>query len=75
MENQAATADVVRSTGADVGLAWDGDYDRCFFFDEQGAFIEGYYLVGPAGRECFCSASRARASFMTRASPGTPSTS
>ena len=45
-ENQAATADVVRSSGADVGLAWDGDYDRCFFFDEQGRFIEGYYLVG-----------------------------
>jgi phosphomannomutase len=46
LENQAATADVVRSAGADVGLAWDGDYDRCFFFDEQGQFIEGYYLVG-----------------------------
>jgi phosphomannomutase len=46
LENQAATADVVRSAGADVGLAWDGDYDRCFFFDEHGQFIEGYYLVG-----------------------------
>jgi phosphomannomutase/phosphomannomutase/phosphoglucomutase len=46
LENQAATANVVRSTGADVGLAWDGDYDRCFFFDEHGQFIEGYYLVG-----------------------------
>ena len=46
LENQAATADVVRRTGADVGLAWDGDYDRCFFFDEHGQFIEGYYLVG-----------------------------
>jgi phosphomannomutase/phosphomannomutase/phosphoglucomutase len=45
-ENRAATADVVRSSGADVGLAWDGDYDRCFFFDEHGQFIEGYYLVG-----------------------------
>ena len=45
-ENRAATADVVRRTGADVGLAWDGDYDRCFFFDEHGHFIEGYYLVG-----------------------------
>lgn len=45
-ENRAATAEVVRRTGADVGLAWDGDYDRCFFFDEQGHFIEGYYLVG-----------------------------
>jgi len=41
LENQAATADVVRSTKADIGLAWDGDYDRCFFFDEHGQFIEG----------------------------------
>ena len=46
LENQAATADVVRRTKADIGLAWDGDYDRCFFFDEHGQFIEGYYLVG-----------------------------
>jgi phosphomannomutase/phosphomannomutase/phosphoglucomutase len=45
-ENRAATAEAVRRSGADVGLAWDGDYDRCFFFDEQGRFIEGYYLVG-----------------------------
>jgi phosphomannomutase len=45
-ENRAVTADLVRRTGADVGLAWDGDYDRCFFFDETGQFIEGYYLVG-----------------------------
>jgi len=45
-ENRSATAEAVRRAGADVGLAWDGDYDRCFFFDEQGSFIEGYYLVG-----------------------------
>ncbi|HXO65180.1 MAG TPA: phosphomannomutase CpsG [Steroidobacteraceae bacterium] len=45
-ENRAATADVVRRARADVGIAWDGDYDRCFFFDETGQFIEGYYLVG-----------------------------
>ena len=45
-ENRAATADVVRRSRADVGIAWDGDYDRCFFFDETGQFIEGYYLVG-----------------------------
>jgi phosphomannomutase len=45
-ENRAATADVVRRSRADVGLAWDGDFDRCFFFDEGGTFIEGYYLVG-----------------------------
>jgi phosphomannomutase/phosphomannomutase/phosphoglucomutase len=46
VENQSATSDTIRRTGADIGLAWDGDYDRCFFFDEQGTFIEGYYLVG-----------------------------
>jgi phosphomannomutase/phosphomannomutase/phosphoglucomutase len=45
-ENRTSTADAVRRSGADVGLAWDGDYDRCFFFDETGQFIEGYYLVG-----------------------------
>ena len=45
-ENRAATSDTVRGSGADVGLAWDGDYDRCFFFDESGRFIDGYYLVG-----------------------------
>ncbi|MCP5162258.1 MAG: phosphomannomutase [Hahellaceae bacterium] len=45
-ENRAATADVVRAHNADLGLAWDGDYDRCFLFDEKANFIEGYYIVG-----------------------------
>ncbi len=45
-ENRAETAAAVREHGADFGIAWDGDYDRCFFFDEDGRFIEGYYLVG-----------------------------
>jgi len=45
-ENRAATAEAVRAHGADFGIAWDGDFDRCFFFDAQGRFIEGYYLVG-----------------------------
>ena len=48
-DNRGATADAVRAHGADLGLAWDGDFDRCFFFDETGAFIEGYYLVGLLG--------------------------
>ena len=46
IENRKSTAELVRRSGADVGLAWDGDFDRCFFFDETGAFVEGYYLVG-----------------------------
>jgi len=45
-ENRAATAEAVRAHGADFGIAWDGDFDRCFFFDHNGRFIEGYYLVG-----------------------------
>lgn len=45
-ENRAATAEAVKQHGADFGIAWDGDFDRCFFFDEKGSFIEGYYLVG-----------------------------
>lgn len=45
-ENRPPTIEAVKKHGADFGVAWDGDFDRCFFFDETGAFIEGYYLVG-----------------------------
>ena len=45
-DNRQATVDAVIASGADMGIAWDGDFDRCFFFDEQGSFIEGYYIVG-----------------------------
>lgn len=45
-ENRAATQDAVLAHGADLGIAWDGDFDRCFLFDEKGRFIEGYYIVG-----------------------------
>jgi phosphomannomutase len=45
-ENRAATREAVLANGAGLGIAWDGDFDRCFLFDEQGEFIEGYYIVG-----------------------------
>jgi phosphomannomutase len=45
-ENREITARNVRLAKADLGVAWDGDYDRCFFFDEDGRFIDGYYIVG-----------------------------
>ena len=45
-ENRAATIEAIRKHRADCGVAWDGDFDRCFLFDESGAFIEGYYIVG-----------------------------
>lgn len=44
--NRQSTIDAINKNNADLGVAWDGDYDRCFFFDEKGNFIEGYYIVG-----------------------------
>ncbi len=45
-ENRTVTISAVKEHDADLGVAWDGDFDRCFFFDENGNFIEGYYVVG-----------------------------
>jgi phosphomannomutase len=45
-ENRRPTVAAIRANGADFGIAWDGDFDRCFLFDEHGGFIEGYYIVG-----------------------------
>jgi phosphomannomutase len=45
-ENRSPTIDAILAEKADLGIAWDGDFDRCFFFDENGRFIEGYYIVG-----------------------------
>ncbi|MFP6808129.1 MAG: phosphomannomutase [Pseudomonadales bacterium] len=45
-ENRAPTIEAINQNNADIGIAWDGDFDRCFFFDSSGRFIEGYYIVG-----------------------------
>lgn len=45
-ENRNLTRDAVLEHGAGLGIAWDGDFDRCFLFNELGEFIEGYYIVG-----------------------------
>lgn len=45
-ENRSLTSEAVKFHKADMGIAWDGDFDRCFFFCEKGEFIEGYYIVG-----------------------------
>ena len=45
-ENRVSTAEAISAHRADFGIAWDGDFDRCFLFDERGRFIEGYYIVG-----------------------------
>ena len=46
VENRDSTQNAVLEHAADMGIAWDGDFDRCFLFDEKGQFIEGYYIVG-----------------------------
>ena len=48
-EGRGATIDAIEQHGADLGVAWDGDFDRCFLFDHNGRFIEGYYIVGLLG--------------------------
>ena len=45
-DNRSATTEAILQHQADLGIAWDGDFDRCFLFDAQGRFIEGYYIVG-----------------------------
>jgi len=45
-QNRPVTGQAVRAAGADMGIAWDGDFDRCFFFDHEGRFIDGEYIVG-----------------------------
>jgi phosphomannomutase len=45
-ENRGSTIEAIKEHGADLGIAWDGDFDRCFLFDHNGRFIEGYYIVG-----------------------------
>lgn len=45
-EQREAAAQAVRKYGADLGVAWDGDFDRCFFYDERGNFVDSCYMVG-----------------------------
>ncbi len=50
-QNREETATAVVEHGADFGIGWDGDFDRCFFWDEQGQFVDGYYMVGLLAQE------------------------
>ena len=60
-DRRQATTDAVRALGADFGVAFDGDFDRCFFFDGEGRFVEGYYIVGLLAQ-----------AVLRRSAPGTP---
>ena len=71
LPNREATAKVVRESGADLGIAWDGDFDRCFLFDEKADFIEGYYIVGLLA-EVFLHKEPGAKIMFDRALPGTP---
>jgi phosphomannomutase/phosphomannomutase/phosphoglucomutase len=55
-ETHAPTVAAIRAARADLGVAWDGDFDRCFFFDETGAFLDGYYMVGIFARRLLAQA-------------------
>ncbi len=59
-EKREETAQAVRENEADLGIAWDGDFDRCFFWDENGSFIEGYYIVGLLAKEMLKKAAGAK---------------
>lgn len=59
-ENRRFTSAEVKASGADIGVAWDGDFDRCFLFDNEGEFVDSYYLIGPL------------AEFFLKRSPGKP---
>jgi phosphomannomutase len=48
-ENRQFVIDTVRETGADLGIAWDGDADRCFFIDDTGEFVAGDFLTALLG--------------------------
>jgi len=50
-DRRAATINAIKTHGADLGVAWDGDFDRCFLFDHNGRYIEGYYIVGLLGAQ------------------------
>lgn len=65
-ENQPVTSARVLAEGADMGIAWDGDFDRCFFFDGAGQFVPGEYVVGLLA-EVFVAKEPGQASFTTRA--------
>ena len=49
-ENRIPTSELVQAEGADFGVAWDGDFDRCFLFDENGEFVENYHLAAILGK-------------------------
>ncbi|MFM2355891.1 MAG: hypothetical protein RLZZ528_1627 [Pseudomonadota bacterium] len=70
-EKRAATSEAVVAHGADLGIAWDGDFDRCFLFDHRGAFVDGEYVVGLLAGAVLVSEPGARIVYDTRVTGST----
>ena len=66
-ENRELTTEAVRKTGADLAVAWDADADRCFFFDETGAFVEGCYITALLAEKILQQRGRGRVIYDPRA--------
>ncbi|MHB8491077.1 MAG: phosphomannomutase/phosphoglucomutase [Solirubrobacteraceae bacterium] len=73
-ENRRAIMDRVRESGADLGIAWDGDADRCFFMDEQGAFVDGDFLTALLAKSLLARHQGAAILYDVRASRAVPDT-
>ena len=77
-ENRRFIVEQVRGSGADLGIAWDGDADRCFFIDDTGAFVDGDFMTAllaesllrkrtiPRARRRSCTTCAPRARWPTR---------
>ena len=73
-DNRQFIIDKVREEGADLGIAWDGDADRCFFIDAEGVFVEGDFLTALLARQLLQKEPGARIVYDVRASRAVPDT-
>jgi phosphomannomutase len=73
-ENRRFIVDKVRETGADLGIAWDGDADRCFFIDDTGRFVDGDFLTAVLAEHLLAKDPGASILYDIRASRAVPDT-
>jgi phosphomannomutase len=73
-ENRRFIVDKVRSEGADLGIAWDGDADRCFFIDDTGQFVDGDFLTAILAEHLLAKDPGAHILYDARASRAVPDT-
>jgi phosphomannomutase len=73
-ENRRFIIEKVRETGADLGIAWDGDADRCFFIDDTGEFVDGDFLTAILAEHLLAKTESASILYDVRASRAVPDT-